>query len=146
MQPISFRDLRRAYHERICNTILGRRGAALTNADSSSHLSRQIADIMAEEMGFPLVADPPTKGQTLGAVFTQHTRSFLEAAFARLTHIRPGEWTFSAAQGLGGIAQFDQYRHLAELKAVIEQYRELRAALEGDYIITPDITIARQPV
>ena len=43
-----------------------------------------------------------------------------------------------------GLAQFDQYEHLDELVRVLEEHKDLKAALGGDYLITPDITVARQ--
>lgn len=146
MNPASFVDIRKEYHQRLCSNLLGYRGSALTVADGSNRASVRIADEMARAMGFPLAPAPPDKGQTLGTLFTQHTMRFIEEAFTRLNHLRPARWIFSATQGEIGISEFDQYKHLAELKEVIKQYRELRAALEGDYIITPDIIIAREPV
>lgn len=144
-EVLTLLDLRKTYHEQICSNLLGIRSGALSVADSSSVSSKRLAEHMAKEMGFPLCPHPP-EGQTLGSRFTQFTMQFLEAAFERFKHLRPGLWVVSGSQASPGIAAFDQYRHLAALQKVLEQYPELKAALGGDYLITPDITIAREPI
>lgn len=141
--------LRREYHEKICRDILGRRGAdqegALSNADSSSLMSRRLAEGMAREMGLELCTKVPSS-QAAGSLFAQHTKDFLESAFGLLEHLRPGPWRFSTSQGAAGIARYEQYRHLAELAEIFETHPNVRTALGGDYYITPDIVVARIPV
>lgn len=63
-----------------------------------------------------------------------------------IQHIRPGAWIFSTSQSRLGIASFHQYEHLAELKNVLEAHSELKVALGGDYLITPDIVVSRLAV
>lgn len=82
-------------------------------------------------------------GQTLGTQFEQITRNYLQEAFALLSHLRPGEWAFSVNTQ---IEQFEQYKHLAELRAVLKTSPELAATLGADYLVTPDIIVARYPV
>ena len=62
----------------------------------------------------------------------------------KLGHLRPGTWHFSTSQVKRGIAAFDQYEHLGHLQDILNQNAELMAALGGDYLITPDIIVARQ--
>ncbi len=140
-------DLRSEYHKQICQNILGHRlGSTIySNADKDNPVSVELAQKMATKMGHPCCLYPPS-GQAAGSMFTLYTKIFLEAAFSRLLHFRPGTWLFSSSQQRPGIAQFEQYEHLAELVALIEQHEHLKAALGGDYLITPDITIARQAV
>ncbi|MDT8281108.1 MAG: NgoMIV family type II restriction endonuclease, partial [Erythrobacter sp.] len=45
----------------------------------------------------------------------------------------------------GGIAQFDQYAHLDELEAIAKANRDIATAIGSDYLIKPDIVIARAP-
>lgn len=56
--------------------------------------------------------------------------------------MRPGEWKFSLH---GDIVAFDQYEHLANLSQVLNNHKDLRAAL-GDYLVKPDILVGRMPV
>jgi hypothetical protein len=139
--------LRRDYHGKICCDIFGLRpgGRALSNADDSSSVSMSLAEGMAEYISLPLSVSPPT-GQQSGALFTRYTKDFLEQSFSLLKHIRPGDWGFSSSQSRSGIASFFQYEHLAELKRVLDENSELKAALGGDYIITPDIMVFRHPL
>lgn len=140
--------LRRQYHERLCASILGYRGGgsgALTVADSASATSVDLARRMAQAIGLPLAANPK-EGQTAGKLFTEYTEIFLEEAFHLLRHIRPGNWVFSVSQAAAGIARFDQYEHLAKLSAALETNPELKTALGVDYLVTPDIVVARRPL
>ncbi len=44
------------------------------------------------------------------------------------------------------LASYDQYEHLFQIKAILERDRALAATLGGDYLVTPDIVVARQAV
>ena len=143
-----FADLRREYHERLCRDILGyRSGTAIYNvADRGSVASIALAQGMADAMGFPPATNAPQSGQTAGSMFTLATRDFLEAAFARLGHLRPGTWMWVTNPSETAIAVFDQFDHLAELRQFLRAHRELETALGSDYLVTPDIVIGRLPV
>lgn len=138
-------DLRTEYQRKICADILGHRPGSIiySNADNSNPTSVGLAARVAAKMGHPCTLTPPA-GQGAGSLFTIYTKEFLQASFDRLQHLRPGSWAFSVSQQRPGIAQFEQYEHLAELVRVLELHKGLKAALGGDYLITPDITISRQ--
>jgi len=143
-------DLRKDYHREIACHLLGFRQSnrstdVLSNADGSSSLSVRLAAGIAERINQPLCASVPD-GQTLGAIFARVTSRFLEQAFGRLAHLRPGDWTFSMSQAAHGIAAYDQYEHLAALSNLARIHPELRGILGSDYLITPDIVIGRAPV
>lgn len=144
--PKMLTDLRRDYHRRLCDKLLGfRKGSeSYTMADGSSKTSIDLAERMVAKIGLPTCSEPVT-GQTAGKLFTDYTMEFLQTAFARLRHLRPGNWYFSTSQASPGIALFDQYQHLFDLQKVIADNKELKAALGGDYLITPDIMVARLP-
>lgn len=74
-------------------------------------------------------------------MFESLTRDYLQRALPLLTHIRPGKWSFAVSE----ISAFDQYEHLKDLATVLKLQPQLQAAL-GDYIIRPDIIIARIPL
>ena len=141
------KKLRIEYHEKICRDIFGHRNGTkvFSNADKSSPASVDLAQGMAEIIGLPICTNPP-KGQKAGSLFTRYTKEFLDESFKLLQHIRPGSWSFSTSQSRIGIASFHQYEHLAELRNVLEAHTELKAALGGDYLITPDIVVSRSPI
>lgn len=141
------KKLRIDYHKNICRDIFGHREGTIifSNADKSSPASIDLAKGMADKIGQPICTDPPT-GQRAGSLFTQYTKEFLDQCFKLIQHIRPGSWIFSTSQSRIGIASFHQYEHLAELKSVLETHSELKAALGGDYLITPDIVVSRSPI
>lgn len=144
-EPITIAKLRKRYHKEICTRILGSRSGVPNLADISSKTSKILAIGMVKRLGFPLCNDPPV-GQTVGTLFAEITMDFLNNCFKLLSHIRPGEWVFSASQASVGIAAFEQYEHLADLATVLKIHKDLAATLGVDYIIKPDIVIGRQPL
>lgn len=140
-------ELRRNYHRRLCSRILGLRDGspALSIADKHSPASVQIAQGIVDRIGLDLT-DSPRTGQTSGKLFTKFTKEFLEAAFATLQRVRPGTWRWSTSQKKIGIAAYDQYSHLAQLQQILENSPELKTALGGNYLITPDIIVGRKPL
>ncbi|HOV49296.1 MAG TPA: NgoMIV family type II restriction endonuclease [Anaerolineae bacterium] len=136
----TFEDLRENYHRNICAQLLGYKNKVLNIADRSSQRSQQLAEGMLQAMGYPPCPTPPT-GQGAGALFESLTRDYLQRALPLLTHIRPGKWSFTVSE----ISAFDQYEHLKDLAAALKLQPQLQAAL-GDYIIRPDIIIARIPL
>ncbi len=152
MNPL-FVDARQKCLFDMCSALLcyrtdkrtGRRTDVLNIADGGSEPSRQIAAEIARRIGAPLATDEPTS-QTVGKEFTSRTAAFLEEAFQRLTHVRPGPWQWSTSQAAAGISVFDQYEHLAHLQSLLRDHPELKSALGGDYLITPDIIVGRVPL
>lgn len=147
---VLIRTLREEYHRRLCADLLGyrpnRQGTLVfSNADGSNALSIDLAERIAHKIGTVFCATVPN-AQRLGSAFGICTEWFLREAFGRLGHLRPGTWIFSTSQAREGIAIFEQYEHLAELAAVLEQHNDLKAALGGDYFIKPDIVVGRQAV
>jgi hypothetical protein len=143
--------LRQEYHRQLLNLILGKKHdtGAFSNADVSNVASLNIAAEMAaaiiSKSGGTPCSDPPS-GQTAGNRFQNVTRDFLQQAFGSIQHLRPGKWTFTTGAGTPEISYFEQYSHLLELQHILEEHPSLKAALGGDYLITPDIVIDRQPV
>ncbi|HUT57577.1 MAG TPA: NgoMIV family type II restriction endonuclease [Phycisphaerae bacterium] len=143
--------LRRAYHRRLCTQLLSYRlakGKCRTDvpniADRDSRTSVEFSQGLVAELGHKVGNKDPSAG-TLGKQFAELTKGFLETAFPTLGHLRPGRWFLSTSQAGTGIAAFDQYEHIARLAGVLEKNRDLRAALGGDYLIRPDIIVARDP-
>ena len=156
-QPSILEELRSDYHASILETILGPRRKKgekkgkfyYSNADSGNAGSIALAARVALKLSTSTGQQPckrPPKEQTAGNVFASLTKDFLDKAFKHLHHLRPGNWIFSTSQEKEGITKHVQYEHLADLEAVLQKYPELRATLGGDYLVVPDITIARQPV
>ncbi len=138
---MNFKALRAHYHQTICQHVLGYRNSIPNIADRSSKKSIELAESILQQLGFSPCATPPT-GQKAGALFESLTLDYLQEAFRLLSHLRPGQWVFSVH---GNLTDFAQYEHLEDISQVLAQYPTLRAAL-GDYLITPDIVIGRQPV
>lgn len=136
--------LRKSYHQDICAKLLGNLKGYPNIADVSSKSSILLSNGIISEIGYKLCAKPPSS-QTIGANFSIITMNFINAAFKYLNHLRPGKWTFSASQARSGIAAFDQYEHLITLKKLMAENKELSLSIGGDYLIIPDIIVARLP-
>jgi hypothetical protein len=145
-QQSIFKRLRTEYHKNLCANVLGSRGRdkGLNVADTSSKSSRKLAELMVSKMGYDLCAKPPV-GQTAGKLFGQYTAEYIQNAFSFLDHLRPGKWIYTAT-GATKIAGFIQYQHLMDLKKVLDENPKVKAALGGDYLVSPDIIISRELV
>jgi hypothetical protein len=137
-----FTQARREFHATILSGILTRTaGGVPSNADKASPPSIAIANSILDQLG-PALTAPKLPGQTAGADFEGVCATFIRLCFERLAHLRPG--VFFIIKG-GQIAQFDQYAHLSELAAIARTNREIATAIGLDYLIKPDIVIARVP-
>lgn len=135
--------LRRAFHASLMDTVLTlSRSGVPSNADSSSKPSIRLSSGILERLGAAKVADK-LPGQTAGSDFETICARFIDQAFAAVQQFRPGN--FITAKG-GGIASFVQYAHLDDLENIARANREIATALGSDYLIKPDITIARRPL
>jgi hypothetical protein len=123
-----------------------------SNADTGNRTSKALALGVMEYIvinlannGFSLLpAAPAIKlvGQTAGNLFETCTAEFIKAAMTALFHLKPGQYKFIMG---GSIDNFAQYKHLKNVSEALRKNRVLRAAL-GDYIISPDITVAKLPI
>jgi hypothetical protein len=138
---MNLEQLRKEYHQAICQQVLGYRAEVPNIADKGSKRSIELAKGILTRMGFPPCLEPPT-GQRAGALFEALTLDYLEKAFRLIQHLRPGDWTFSVH---GDVTAFDQYEHLTDLAQVLAKHPGLRATL-GDYLVKPDIVVGRSPV
>lgn len=141
-------ELRTAYHSRICREIIrlsrGRNSVEYPNfADGSNKSSVEIARGIAERIGFKPNYQR-IKEQVVGDLFESCTKDFLSEVFELLRHLRPGDWIYSTEQT--AISGFDQYEHLAYLANIVAHDKSLAPALRGDYIVKPDIIVARKPI
>ena len=135
-------DLRQNYHQQICaEVIFEKSGGIASMADVSNNLSRKISRSLLNQIPYP-ISKEEIHGQTAGERLEKITKDFLEQAFAHLQHIRNGQWIFSVHNS---ILAFEQYQHLAELSNLVKKNKMLKTAL-GDYVISPDIVVSRNPV
>jgi len=114
-------------------------------ADKDSKSSSEIACRVMEITGFRPNRNEVSE-QRVGKIFGELVCAFLNNCFAKLGHLRPGEWQFSTSQDSRGITKFEQYSHLAILENELTKNRDLRSILGGTYLVKPDIVIARQPL
>jgi hypothetical protein len=143
---MSIAQLRKEYHRRVYKEIVRLRKDKQEEypnfADKGSKTSRLVALGIVNRLG----CDPnygSLSEYRAGDRFERITKDYVEKAFALLQHLRPGEWEYSIEEP---ISSFDQYEHLADLEAIVDQNRELASALGRDYIVAPDIVVGRRPV
>lgn len=143
-------SLRKHYHQEIIQKIVRfsthpEKGRYPSFADGSSKNSIAIAWRLIEKIGaggFALVEDQSITAQTAGGRFEEVTRLFLQNALDLLAHLRVGEWLYYTSVP---ISRFDQYEHLAALEKLSRENPQIAATLGGDYIIKPDIVVAKKP-
>lgn len=83
--------------------------------------------------------------QKAGSEFEVACREFLRATFLQLSHLRPGKWDVASlsARSRLGLADYEQYAHLAAVAKACAADPELSAALGQDYLIAPDLIVVR---
>jgi len=141
-----FTQLRQQYHRRLAQGTLALRNGIPTNADKDSRLSVAFAQGIISRLGLEGLAITATSAQSQGATFEQATDEFVRETFQLLAHLRPGKWLFgSQINGPKVITHFQQYQHLVEIERLVKSNPELAAVVSSDYLIKPDVIIARVP-
>jgi NgoMIV restriction enzyme len=151
-------QLRAEFHAGLLENALTKSEAGVwSNADSNNRLSRNIASGIVAQIKQEVATSDKRAGQTLGNNFELAVNKFLQCSFAKLGHIRPGNWLFlpdinklDAIKGTGdsialSIVGFEQFAHLNTLDAIARTNPEVALALGNSYIIRPDIIVARWP-
>lgn len=135
---------RSKFHQRLSGELLGKSKAGVPhNADSNSKSSIRIASAILERLGATRTFDR-VKGQTVGSVFEIHCKDFVESCFHNLGHLRSGSFSFHHSKK--SIADFSQYMHLKKFSDALKSLPELKTVLGADYLITPDVIVARELV
>lgn len=116
--------------------IFGWRNGNANMADKDSAASREIGEHMLEALG--VTAEVSDSGQTLGTKLEQAVSDHLASALPKTR----GGRSVVVSRGMI-VSAFDQYRHLATLKKLIDEDETdtLRASLGSDYLIRPDVTV-----
>ena len=140
-------EAREKYQKRICSEIIRINDTSgnkpyPNNADGSNVSSRKIAWGIINQIGCS-PEHGKISGQTAGNLFESITKDFLKEAFEKFQHVRPGQWIYSVNSA---ISNFDQYKDLAEIEKVVKVHQELATTLGQDYVVSPDIIIARKPL
>lgn len=139
---------RRDFHTSLLGSVLFlNKDGILSNADKGNRGSIAIAEGIAKRMLGEIATQEHLIAQKSGKAFEECCSDFVTATFNRLSHLRPGTW--QVGRSIGGkrpnIADFEQYAHLHRLYEIARKDAELRAVLQTDYLITPDVIIARVP-
>jgi hypothetical protein len=137
---MSIAELRKQYHNDICNQVLRVNNAVVNIADTSRRASLAIAKSIADQLGAS--ESGSLSGQQAGNLFEDITRDFLAKSFDLLKHLRPGKWIFGVNIP---ISQFEQYKHLGHLQNLLQENPELKVVLGEDYLVKPDIIIGKYP-
>jgi hypothetical protein len=137
-----------SFHRALVEQVLFRNeDGLLSNADKGSRASCALAEAIASKLTIAPSVKSHLKGQQAGALFETLCSDYISEVFPRLVHLRPGKWEIGKFVTAGGsdIARYEQYSHLRKLADIASRDRELAAVLQSDYLITPDIVIARIP-
>lgn len=131
---------RRQFHANCLNGPITLTNGVPSIADVANRPSREIAAALVAKLGASQSHTEKPAGQSAGNLFEIACQEFLHHSFMHLSHLRPG--TYLVERGRQ-IAQFEQYAHLDELARLSEANRELKTLLGSDYLIKPDVVVAR---
>lgn len=142
MAESRFLIARKQFHALLLDGTLTRdAGGCPSNADRGSRISVSIANRILDQLG-SVNTNVKLAGQTAGANFEDLCAKFVTDTFASLHHLRPGKFMVEKGRS---IALFDQYTHLKEIGEALRRDRFLATAIGNDYLIKPDVIIARVP-
>lgn len=115
-----------------------------SNADTGNKPSCAIGKFVAERLGARIGNKLPA--QSAGKMFEELVCNFLMRTFPQLQHLRPGKWKVFNLGNNNAVktSTFAQYEHLAHLARVLDADRELATMLGNDYMVAPDIVVARE--
>ena len=116
-------------------------GGAVSIADVDNSSSIAIAWEWASRIPGSFAASEPA--QDSGKLFQNAVRDFLERGFRLGSEIRPGNWHWKTEYG---ISNFDQYSHMDEIRAALEENKELRTIFSEQFLVKPDIVVYRSPI
>ena len=135
-------ERRKFYDSLMANRCLVTDNGIPSIADGSSAQSCAIAARLFSNLGITS-SGRRLSGQRAGAQFEAACAGFLTNTFLRLTDFRPGNWQIARKLP---ITRFEQYDHLLTLSDLAKDNMELAAAMVSDYLVEPDIVIARFPI
>lgn len=141
-RPALITLMRQWFHQALLDGPLTCSGGIPANADKDNKKSILYAKGMMEFLGHARDVRAKQAGQSAGDEFETLVADFLTRTFPPLAHLRPGQW--KVIRSPGAISQFEQYQHLEHLLATVKEHPKLKASLGGDYLIKPDIVIARE--
>lgn len=135
---------RQEYLRAVACTALARRSGTphLNIVDTDQEECCAIGAALAPLLPTEICQGSPTP-QAVGTRFTVATSEFLARVLSALPHVRPGTWRILHKGMPAGIMDFDQYAHLAEIARLVREHASLRTALGCDYLVKPDIIVAR---
>ncbi|MCE2502053.1 MAG: restriction endonuclease [Dehalococcoidia bacterium] len=134
---------RRAFYDLLVdNKCLITANGIASIADKDSDPSCAIAAELFKNLDISAVGSR-LPGQRAGALFEQACAEFLMQTFLNLGNIRPGNWKVLRK---ATITQFYQYEHLSTLAELASDNLELASAMVSDYLVKPDVVVARYPV
>lgn len=140
-----FKSYRQRFHQSLLESVLTVDAEGIPSiADKGQKFSKLVSTLLIPKLGASSNA-LKSSGQHSGHAFEGICLEFIESCFAKLEHLREGKWHCAHVTSRRfGISEFEQYRHLYELKALAREHPDLATALGNEYAIAPDIIISRE--
>lgn len=145
----SLHDLRKEFHRSIVESGLlsmTQTGVA-SNSDKDNKTSVFIAASIAEQLGVQTSSEK-MKAQTAGREFEAKVTGFLQSALADFQDLSAGRRRIEHVLRRGHnfyLAEFEPYRHLAQLADAVSADSTLSTVLGNSYDISPDVVLLRSP-
>lgn len=140
-----FESHRKHFHQQLLESVLTVDSEGVPSiADKGQKFSKLVSTKLIPKLG-ALSHAIKSSGQHSGHAFESICVEFIEECFSKLEHLRTGKWhCCHVTSRKSGISDFEQYRHLYELKALAGRHPDLATALGNEYAIAPDIIISRE--
>lgn len=129
--------LRDQYHRNICGMVMFWATSGPSIADPNSRLSLAISRNLIARLPYKIGSRSVDRENAVWN-FKRFTRKFIQSSFESLARSWPVVGRFSLKRK---ISNFRDYEHLRAFDKDVSLKNSL-----GDYIITPDIVVAREPI
>lgn len=117
-----------------------------SNADASSEASVFLASHICELLGVEK-RGAKMGGQSAGKKFEELTMEYICETFPYLQNLRPGKWRIQRKKTesfKNRISNFAQYSYLNNLEEYIAENPIIATSIGNDYLVVPDIVVARE--
>ncbi|MEU4206797.1 NgoMIV family type II restriction endonuclease [Rothia terrae] len=145
----SLHNLRQEFHRNIvkCGLLSMNSDGIASNADKGNRASVFIAASIAEQLGVRPTFEK-MKAQTAGHNFEAKVTDFLQSALTDFKDLSVGRRRVEHVLRRGHnfyLAEFEPYRHLAQLADAVTADSTLSTVLGNSYDISPDVVLLRSP-
>lgn len=145
LAPKRLHHLRSKFHASLYANVLGHEADQQVhpNTDSAVDWSLALFECMSTKTAHEAFINPKNSSAA-EPLLKQCTLKFLRDALDEIGLDGSGAFLLSVNDAVKSMTRFEDYKAFAKLVKQLDKEADLRTSLGGDYLITPDLTVARK--